>query len=96
MLDLQPPPAPVAETRAAPRFAPEPEPTPVFKPSATISISTRRKSFPRARIDEDLMIVEHEVEAEFEPMPEPEPEPVFTPQARPPRRPSGARWKPKR
>lgn len=90
VLDLQPPPAPVAETRA-PRFAPEPEPTPVFKPSANFDFDTPEE-LPSRAIDEDLMILEHEVEAEFEPAPEPEPEPVFTPKAAAPA--PKAEWRP--
>lgn len=90
VLDLQPPPAPVAEARPAPRFAPEPEPTPVFKPSANNFDFDAAEELPSRAIDEDLMIVEHEVEAEFEPAPEPEP--VFTPKPAAPA--PKAEWRP--
>lgn len=88
VLDLQPPPAPVAEARPAPRFAPEPEPTPVFKPAANNFDFDAPEEPPSRAIDEDLMIVEHEVEAEFEPAPEP----VFTPKPAAPA--PKAEWRP--
>lgn len=93
VLDLQPPPAPVAETRAPARPAPEPEPAPVFKGSPNFDFD-EPEELPSRAIDEDLMILEHEVEveAEFEPAPapEPEPEPVFAPKPAAPK----AEWRP--
>ena len=70
VLDLQPPPAPVAETRATSR--PAPEPAPVFKAAPNFDFD-EPEELPSRAIEEDLMVVEHEVEAEFEPVPEPEP-----------------------
>ena len=89
VLDLQPPPAPVAETRAPARHIPEAEPTPVFKPSANFDFD-EPEELPSRAIDEDLMIVEDEVEAEFEPAPAPEPVYAPKPAATAPK----AEWRP--
>jgi len=79
VLDLQPPPAPVAEAKAPPA-RPAPEPAPVFKSTPNFDFDAPEE-LPSRAIDEDLMIVEQEDEVAFEPAPEPEPEPVFTPKA---------------
>jgi hypothetical protein len=79
VLDLQPPPAPVAETRAPSR--PEPEPEPVFKATPNFDFDEPEDSARGA--EEDLMILEHEEEVEFEALPEPEPQPVVAPKAAP-------------
>jgi len=74
VLDLQPPPV-VVEAKAPPKAAPEPvsprpAPPQIFE-EAPEPVAARP-------LDDDLMIVDHEVE--YEPMPEPEPAPAPRPQ----------------
>jgi uncharacterized protein len=93
VLDLQPPPAPVVETRAPSR--PEPEPAPVFKATPNFDFDAAEE-LPSRAIDEDLMVLDHEEEAAFESAlePEPEPEPVFTPKAAAPAPAPKTEWRP--
>lgn len=70
VLDLQPPPAPVAEAKAPPRAEPAPIPS-VFEEPGEYTPPSRA-------IDEDLMIVEDD-EPSFTPPPAPAPEPVPEP-----------------
>ena len=83
VLDLQPPPPPVVETKAPPA----PEPKPVFRAPA---FEEPEDVPPPRALDDDLMIVERE-EEEFV-----EPEPVFTPPPAPPPKAAvrEAEWRP--
>jgi cell pole-organizing protein PopZ len=78
VLDLQPP--PVVEAKTPPRAAPEhvsprPAPPQIFEePPEPVTARP---------LDDDLMIVDHEVEYEPSPEPEPEPEPEPAPRPQP-------------
>ncbi|HOZ27909.1 MAG TPA: DUF2497 domain-containing protein [Hyphomonadaceae bacterium] len=90
VLDLQPPPPPVAEVKApppqaAPTPAPKPEPV-VAKAPPPVFDEPEEFTPPSRAIDEDLMIVEDD-----EPAPLPPPAPVFA--AAPPPAPK-AEWTP--
>ena len=90
VLDLQPPPPPVAEVKApppqaAPAPAPKPEPV-VAKAPPPVFDEPEEFTPPSRAIDEDLMIVEDD-----EPAPLPPPAPVFA--AAPPPAPK-AEWTP--
>ncbi len=89
VLDLQPPPPPVAEVKAAPpQAAPAPKPEPVVAQAPPPAFDEPEDFMPPARsIEEDLMIVEDE------PAPIPPPAPVFA--APPPTAPAPkAEWTP--
>jgi len=85
VLDLQPPTPPAVEAKAPPR--PEPAPEPVIARTPPPRIVDEPTQPPASALDEDIMIVDHEVEfeaeaeaeAEAEPMPEPEPAPAPEP-----------------
>ena len=89
VLDLQPPPPPVAEVKAAPpQAAPAPKPEPVVAKAPPPVFDEPEDFMPPTRsIEEDLMIVEDE------PAPIPPPAPVFA--APPPAAPAPkAEWTP--
>ena len=86
VLDLQPPPPPVAEVKAPP-LPPAPKPEPVIAQAPPPPVFDEPEEFtpPARSIEEDLMIVEDEA-----PTPIPQPAPVF---AAPPPAPK-AEWTP--
>ncbi|MBP9234779.1 MAG: DUF2497 domain-containing protein [Hyphomonadaceae bacterium] len=86
VLDLQPPPSPVAEVKAQP-----PQPAPVPKPEPVVAkapppVFDEPEDFmpPMRSIEEDLIIVENEPEPMPAPAPAPEPAPVVAAAATPP------------
>lgn len=82
VLDLQPPPPPVAEVKAPPQPAPVAAPPPAPKPEPVVAkaqppvFDEPEPAPPPRAIEEDLMIVE---EPEAPPAPAPVPEPAYTP-----------------